>query len=169
MVHALRAKKELIERAQSALQRKDFPENIAFFLRIHLRIADKISPQWFVERVKGYLHEANKLVLERNNMQTKARAEYKAALKRRDELKRKLSMMELVQDDAEDVAIMIAMFNRHLNSQRGKAIPKCEEDLVMTPGEFIEFTERYLIRPKPIAPAVPREQPAAAPMAKTAS
>lgn len=169
VVRALREKPNLIERANIALARGDFPEELRVPLKSLLDRAGTLTPTWFVLRLKSLLNSATELVRARAEAERKKRQDHLAAVKRREVLKKKLEQMELTAGDAQDVEIMMSMFERHLKCQKDKAIPRSEKDMVMTPGEFVQFTERYLRLPYLLQQAAPSTQPQAPTLAKSAS
>lgn len=162
-VRAIRERKKLIKAAEAALARDDFPDGYRVPLQVVLDRAETLSPYWFATSVARLLETARKVWKAAKEEKEKARLEYRLAAKRREALKRRLQKDELSNEDAGDVEIMIDMLERHLKCVKGEDPPKAEKDLVLAPGDFLKFTERYVHRFYVPVPAVQTQgRPAAA-------
>jgi len=155
-VKALRTKPELQEQATMALNNKLFPERLRGPLKSLLSKADTLSASFFCARAEALLEFGRDLHRKEKLKKQAAVEEHRMALERREALRKRLSENDLFAEDAEELKVMLEMFERHLKCRKKADPARSESDMVLQPRDFLGFTKRFLKTEQyvPVSPPV---------------
>lgn len=170
LLGAMRQMPTLKERMETALKSKNYPEHLKPPLRALLKGEAKLSVSYFVWAAEWLLNKGTAIVQSRKLLSEKQAAILKAAL---DLRKQFLAHFEAnPENQITPAADLIRMFERHLAGTPVSDSPRCEEELVITPEEFMHLALPYTSMMKTERHAVLRvanEQENATPEMKAAA